>query len=57
MSAAELLRAEARDYRTKAIARDDQGDEQAASAFKIVALVLYEVAEALEHDDELQDAA
>lgn len=57
MSAADLLRAEARDYRTKAIAHGDQGDDETSRAFKIAALVLYTVADALEHNEELRDAA
>lgn len=52
MTAADLLRAEARDYRTRAIAVEDAGDDEGARALKIVAVVLTETAEALEHEFE-----
>lgn len=50
MTASEILRAAARDYRTRAIAVEDAGDGEGARAFKIVAVVLNETAEALEHE-------
>lgn len=45
---ADRLRAEARDYRTRAIAAGDQGDRESQAAFRVVAVVLNEVAEAVE---------
>lgn len=55
MTVAERLTAEARDYRTRAVAAADQGDTESALAFKLVAVVLNEAAEAIEH--ELEDVA
>jgi hypothetical protein len=48
LTAAEFLKREARDYRTRAVASDDQGDGESARIFSIVALTLHEVAKALE---------
>lgn len=53
MTVAERLTAEARDYRTRAIGLADQGDDDGARAFRIVAVVLNETAEAI--DDVLEE--
>lgn len=55
MTAVEQLRAEACDYRTRAVAAGDNGDHESEQAFKVVSIVLYETADALEH--ELAEAA
>lgn len=46
----DVLRAEARDYRSRAIAAADQGDVESERVFKITALALHAVAEAAERD-------
>ena len=48
---ADTLRQRAHEYELRAVAAGDQGDEQSAAAFKTAAVVLFEVAEAYEHEE------
>ncbi len=48
--AVDLLREKAKSYELNALAKADAGEVDAASAFSAIAVVLYEVAEALEQE-------
>lgn len=50
MTAVEILRDEAKSYELRAIAAGDQREKDSALAFKVVAIALYETADALEHE-------
>lgn len=56
MTAAELLREKAREHELNAASLEERGDVTSASHFSAIAIVLYEVAEAIE-ESHLEEAA
>jgi hypothetical protein len=52
VTVADLLRARQRDYQLTAVARSDAGDQESAKVAALVALVLREIADAVDQEDE-----
>lgn len=57
MTVADRLERVARDYETRAVHEGDQGDAESAHAFQTVAVVLYEIAKAIDGEDDELEAA